>query len=288
MTSQPTKHRSNDHGGEQAETLAALKSKRGGVAIRRLANVGLTFCWTLNVMLLVAAFVWVYRDGRSRSMIEQAKSLLTFDDASSLRQVFETYGVAPPVWIVFVAALIASVTLAGMFCGLFLGAGPFRSVRMWLVFTAMAAGWLGFVVSWPEVYWHGQRQRMSTLLTPVEALAVKLNTNWPIEDGYMEEVGPFLAYPKGNPTTVLPLQTITFPNTKLQFSAIERTKDGTIRFELSGKERGAWLEWRADDNAPAAFVGGLETSYNVTRQQRLAPRWFLVRYRASAGGVVPR
>ena len=104
----------------------------------------------------------------------------------------------------------------------------------------------------------------------------------------MEEVGPFLAYPKGNPTTVLPLQTITFPNTKLQFSAIERTKDGTIRFELSGKERGAWLEWRADDNAPAAFVGGLETSYNVTRQERLAPRWFLVRYRARAVGMTPK
>jgi hypothetical protein len=95
-------------------------------------------------------------------------------------------------------------------------------------------------------------------------------------------VGPYLAYPKGGPTTILPLHWITFPDTSLRFSAIERTADGAIRFQLAGSEAGAWLEWRADDRAPMPFKSGLDMHYNVGRQQRLAPRWFLVRYRPGA------
>lgn len=275
MTSQPNQNRSDDVSDPPVAAPKTAIANRGFVAARRMANVGLMFCWTMNAVLLVSAFVWVYRDGQSRSIIERAQNLVSF------QQALETSGAAQPLWMILVAAAVAGLTLVGMFCGLFLGAGPFRSVRMWLVFMAMTAGWLGLVVSWPEVYWSGQRQRMSAMLSPAEELARKLKANWPVEDGFMEEVGPFLAYPKGNPTTLLPLQYITFPNTAIQFSAIERSKDGAIRFELSGKEQGAWLEWRADDDPPAAFVGGLETSYNVARQQQLAPRWFLVRYRAS-------
>ena len=170
MTSQPIQSRSNDQVDEQSEELAASKSKRGGRAIRRFANIGLMFCWNLNVMLLAFAFFWVYRDGRSHSVIELAKGLLTFDDGSW--QVFASYGVATPVWTVFVAALIAGLTLAGMFCGLFLGAGPFRSVRMWLVFTAMAAGWLGFAVSWPEEW---------ATAANVDAADASRSASWQIE-----------------------------------------------------------------------------------------------------------
>jgi hypothetical protein len=137
------------------------------------------------------------------------------------------------------------------------------------------------LIAWPEIYWAGQQRRMMSVLAPVEAMARSLEVNWPREDGDLPGIGPYLAYPKGGPTTILPLRWITFPGTSLRFTAIERTNDGAIRFELAGAEAGAWLEWRPRDDSPRSFHSGLETNYYVTRGQRLSPRWYLVRYRAS-------
>jgi hypothetical protein len=100
----------------------------------------------------------------------------------------------------------------------------------------------------------------------------------------MPGIGPYLAYPKGGPTLVLPLKWITFPETDLRFSAVERSSDDVIRFELAGNEAGAWLEWRADDRPPQPFKSGLEMHYNVSRHERLAPHWYLVRYRLAPIG----
>jgi hypothetical protein len=100
-------------------------------------------------------------------------------------------------------------------------------------------------------------------------------------DGDLPEMGPFLAYPSSAPRALLPLDGPTFPETQVPFSAVERTDDDVMRFELSGKEFGAWLEWRRDASEPQSFVGGLETHYDLARFARLAPHWFLVRYRAN-------
>jgi hypothetical protein len=144
----------------------------------------------------------------------------------------------------------------------------------------MVGGWLGLVVGWPEVYWHGQLTRVAAALPQIDKMATKLAANWPRSDGELTQIGSFLAYPKSDPRSLLLLGIAIIPGTDLQFSAVERSADGTIRFELSGRETGAWVELRNDDNDPQAFVGGLETSYRVARWQRLSARWFLVRYRS--------
>jgi hypothetical protein len=181
---------------------------------------------------------------------------------------------------VTVGAAIAAVTLLVMFGSLFAGTPRFRTTRFWLVFTAITCGWLGLLVGWPNLYWLGQQVRVRSELASIATLAQELNQNWPVEDGEYPNLGMYLAYPKGAPRTMLLLGDATFPNSSLSVSAIERTADGAIRFELSGNERGAWLEWRADDTPPESFVGGLESNYQVARHERLAPQWFLVRYRA--------
>jgi hypothetical protein len=181
-------------------------------------------------------------------------------------------------------ATVVACTLFAMLCGLFIGERRYRSTRAWLAFMTLACGWLGFLVTWPDVYWLGQQRRMAAALQPVERLAQELSQNWPTEDGNLAGIGPYLAYPKGGPTTLLPLRWITFPGSALGFSAIERTADGVIRFELAGDEVGAWLEWRSDDRPPQPFKSGLEVDYNVAREARLAPRWFLVRYKPVALG----
>jgi hypothetical protein len=246
-----------------------------------MARRTLSVAWLLNAALLVVAFVWIYLSGDSLARMSALGTRLgliddTTTDVSSWYQSDVTTAVS-------IAAVVAC-TLLAMFCGLFIGERRYRSTRAWLAFMALVCGWLGFLVTWPDVYWLGQQRRMAAVLQPVERLAQELSQNWPTEDGNHSGIGPYLAYPQGAPTTLLPLRSVTLPDTALGFSSIERTEDGVIRFELAGDEVGAWLERRSDDRLPQPFKSGLYVDYNVAREARLAPRWFLVRYEPVALG----
>jgi hypothetical protein len=246
---------------------------------QRVAHCALSFAWVTNTALLFAAFAWTYYDGR----------LLLFMDV-----VRHVYGLRPAYFdpmirdgsdfaggkLILFAAFVAACTFLAMLVGLFVGERRFRTMRAWLLFVAVAGGWLGFIVAAPEVYWRGQQRRLRPMLGAVESMAQELQVHWPREDGDMPSIGPFLAYPQGKPTCLLPLKLATFPNTALRFSAVERTPDGAMRFELAGKELGAWLEWRADELEPTTFMGGLDTKYEKGRHIALEPRWFLVRYQS--------
>jgi hypothetical protein len=141
-------------------------------------------------------------------------------------------------------------------------------------------------VSWPTAYWFGQQQRVKAVLPAAESLVETLRSHWPTDDSYLPELGPFLAYPLSGPTALLPLRTTAFPKTDLQYSAVERTGNEAMRFELAGGEHGAWLEWRGDGSEPKSFVGGLDTEYVAVKAAHLSADWFLVRYRAA--GLVER
>jgi hypothetical protein len=235
--------------------------------------------WVANAILLTGATAWIYFDGRSSQSLDIVQRELGIPSSMQITERPNAQMTAIIVNTLMLAAGVVSGTLITMLLGLFVGHARFRSLRAWLLFTLLVGGWLGLIVAGPEIYWLGQQRRMSAVLEPVESIARKLNANWPAEDGELPEIGPYLAYPKGGPTLVLPLRWTAFPDTKLRFSAIERTSDGVVRFELSGNESGAWLEWRADERAPESFKSGLETQYQVVRQTQLAPHWFLVRYR---------
>ncbi len=246
--------------------------------LRRLGHWTLALAWIVNALLLVSAFVWVYSDGQSRTMMERLIRKASFQESISLARVYDSLQSGEAIFFLAFATAIALLTLFAAFGGLFIGGSRFRSVRTWLLFTALVAGWLGFISSWQDVYWHGQQRRVAPVLAEAEKLARYLDAHWPTEDGELEGAGPFLAYPKGAPTILLPLRWITFPDTSLRFSAVDNSIDGTIRFELAGDETGAWLEWRRDEREPTEFTGGLETRYTIGRKQQLAPHWYLVRY----------
>jgi hypothetical protein len=253
---------------------------------QRVATTALSAAWLINAALLFAAFAWTYFDGRSLQAMDFLRIPFGFDaehfesNSSSGGTILTDTSVASAI----LAAALVSCTMLAILVGLFLGPPRFRTTRAWLVFMALACGWLGFMAGWPEVYWRGQQRRMKAVLAPAEKIARYLEANWPTDDGDLPGIGPYLAYPKGGPTTLLPLKQIAFPNTTLRFSAIERTNDDALRFELAGSEAGAWLERRPVDDVPVAFLSGLDTNYRVVRKQRLAPRWYLVRYRSAAGG----
>jgi len=265
-----------------AEELAPSKTTEPSAAASWGSRVGdgvLTSAWLVNALLLIGIVAWIYFDGRSSNamgVLQETIGRRTQWLDSMTRSVRAR---ADAIKTLIVTAGVAGCTVLAMFIGLFIGPRRFRSVRAWLLFMLLVSGWLGTVIAGPEIYWLGQQRRMRRVLAPVETMAQQLNANWPVEDGDMPGIGPYLAYPKGRPTLVLPLKWIAFPDTSLRFSAVERSTDGVIRFELTGNEAGAWLEWRADDRPPKTFKNGLEMYYNVSRHQRLATHWYLVRYR---------
>jgi len=190
---------------------------------------------------------------------------------------------------VILATVIAVFTLVVAFISLFVGESRFRSLRMWLVFTALVAGWIGLVSGWPDIYWNGQLRRVRPVLAEAESMLRELNADWPTEDGERLGLGPFQAYPMYSPvetpTMLMLLREGRFAGTAIRFSGIERMRNTKVmRIQLSGDDAGSWLEWRDDDSPPVSFVSGLSTSHSLERKQRLAPRWYLVRYGGKCEG----
>src|SRR4029079_7663159 len=170
---------------------------------RKFASWLFATAWTINWLLLVAGFVFVYRFGESRDVIERVRHALASGywrtDAVDANATYLLCIVAIALMAAALFTLIAGVVSL-------LGGGPrFRSIRMWLIFTALVAGWLGLVVSWPEIYWRGQQRRVAAVLATAESTVRDLNVHWPQEEGELPAIGAFLAYPKGHPATLMAL-----------------------------------------------------------------------------------
>jgi hypothetical protein len=252
---------------------------------KKLAGSLLAAGLVVNGWLLVAGVGFVYLFGQSRDVVERVQhALATGDWRAGPSYDAGTYFLCVAV---IVAAIIAVFTLVVAFISLFVGESRFRSLRMWLVFTALVAGWIGLVSGWPNIYWNGQLRRVRPVLAEAESMLRELNADWPTEDGERPGLGPFQAYPMYSPvetpTMLMLLREGRFAGTAIRFSGIARMRNTKVmRIQLSGDDTGSWLEWRDDDSPPESFIGGLDTDFKLERYQRLAPRWYLVRYKGNS------
>lgn len=245
---------------------------------RQLIRSIVPLSWVLNIVLLCTAIAWIYMDGRSLAALESLFGFAGWNGHTSLQT---DRSIVPPaselvVLMSCAVATISSVLIA--LIGFMVGSRRFRTTRAWAVFTVLIAVWLVLLKTWPEIYWRGQQHRAVSSLPSAELTVRSLRANWPSEDGEIDGLGTFLAYPRRAPRTLLLLGDTTLPNSNLHISSIERTPNEAIRFELAGSEQGAWIEWRSEDDLPKSYVGGLRTLYVIDRMKRLAPQWFLVRY----------
>lgn len=241
---------------------------------RRAVNAAVPLAWTTNALLLGAAAAWFYVEGRSQSEFHSLLRAAGWPGAASVAD-----GDAASCGAAIVTCATAAVVSLGVaFLGLLVGAPRFRTLRVWGLFTALAAVWLTLLATWPDVHWSGQQRRVARALPALESVALSLIVAWPQNDGDIDALGPFLAYPKGSPRTLLIMGDAALCDSPLRMASVERTPGRAIRFELSGQEQGAWVEWRSGEDTPSDFVSGLRTPYLVERSERLAPHWFLVRY----------
>jgi hypothetical protein len=219
----------------------------------------------LNVLFLAAGAVWLWSFPASYKSVER----LTLSTPGALSAASD--------WVIALCVVGAVWTLLATAWGLLRGSHRQRSIAAYLVFTALIGGWLALAMGWETVYGWGQARRVLAELAAFEVTAKQIDADWPAEDGTLADFGPFMAYPKGEPTCLLMLGQAKPPGGSLLVSAVERSS-GAVRFELSGAERPAWVVWQADDAPATAFTSGLGGQYAVASQQRLAPHWRLVRY----------
>lgn len=220
--------------------------------------------WVLNALLLAAAVAWVFADGTAPANAAMLWRRITGESPAG-----EAWNTA--------AFVLAAGSLTVVVLGLLFGPVRSRTTKAWLLATGLAAGWCGLLVGWDDLYWRAQQRRLNHDLAAVGRLATQLAADWPTADGDLPEVGPYLAYPRRQPTTLLFMGQGQLVGTGLRISSIENTGDEVL-VELSGAETGAWLTHRRDNKAPDRLVTGLEVSLRPVRTAPLGGGWRLVRY----------
>jgi hypothetical protein len=234
-------------------------------------------CWCANVLALLATAIWILRDSK-------------FPDAVTAfgRHIAEVGGdksplaVVPPLlwprvdalWCVLIVAALSTIGIA---VGLIAGSGRHRNVRSWLVVMLLLAGWLTLFTTWPELVWRGQVWRVRGSLDEFANTADELLAAWPDNDGDIQGLGPYMAYPIGKPRTLMFMTTPPVPGTSLGIKVIERGENDSMHFQLAGNEEGVWLV-REQGDEPSAFFSGLDGEYIPVQFRQVSPGWFIVRY----------
>jgi hypothetical protein len=236
-------------------------------APRPYENYALTIVALTNVAALAAAIAWLFLDPLAAD---------AFSGDGLPRNGFAS---APVLYHVAAVGLYitAALTIAALALGLFLGPPKHRGLRSWLTLTALVALWLGFVVSWREFAWAGQRWRLGRQIPKFEPVAQTLRSQWPRADGAVPGLGHFTASPHVEAKTLLIIEGDAPPG-RAAVAAVEHSDAGALRFKLAGPETGAWLEWHPPADQPASFSSGLDNKYILDRTSPLAGGWFLSRY----------
>jgi hypothetical protein len=231
----------------------------------------------VNLLAFAAICVWILIDGRfpQNAYIFRVvvRGLLNGDRILAW--------VPTPVLYLALVGLTAIGSGIGIFGSLFFGAKTHRRLRTWLAFTMLAAAWLTLGVTWRDMAWHSQKARMRSRLGGLDSVAASLLADWPTGDREHPELGPFMAYPQGDPAMLLLLTTPKIGHAEVAISGVEKSATGVLRFQLAGSESGAWLEWHPPETNPESFRGGLMTQYQLERSAPLANGWYLTRYRES-------
>jgi hypothetical protein len=243
-----------------------------------------SLAWAINVLLLIGLCAWIVSDPRiGPQMAAQWRQLnpQLYRELSGSPAIAEANRRTATLQAIRVSAIVSfSVILTA----LFVGAPRHRGVRSWLALTALIAAWLTVFTAYASLAWAGQRWRVSRQVDSFEEIAAPLRDHWPGNDVMTDALGPFNAYPIGQPQMLMLLTTPPAAPPGVGFAAVERSPDGALRFDLTGNDERVWLEWHPAGSGPASFVGGLGGSYLLQRVSPLGRGWFLTLYGSGEPG----
>ena len=233
-------------------------------------------------MTLVGIVAWAMLDVRFELFLNQMRGEVGWH-TGSLAEVIKTMGFLRVVGITS-AALVALVTLGMLFLRSLWthSETKSRSIASLLSLTLIVAIWCSLAIHHTSLAWQGKRIRLAVEMQRLESVAELLRQDWPQQDGELPEIGPFMAYPLGRPTTLVLLQAPPVSGDSLWIAAIERRRDGALLLQLSGSHHDDWVQWHPPESRPSSFVGGLCDSHHMQSSAKLGYGWYLVRYQSSA------
>jgi hypothetical protein len=246
--------------------------------IDRLRGLLVSIFWGLNATLLAAATAWILFDPGAALVIEAELARLDLSSVADSPRIRNWLPLHGRLLTLEAATLCAAISFAGLAAGLFVGSPRHRRIRSWLAVMFLVSGWLTLAIKWQDVRWAGQWMRARSNVAGMERVAASLREAWPTEDGEHCDLGPFMAYPREDPVTLILLSSPTAPGGSLAFSAVERSDSGGLRFQLAGGDHNAWLEWHPPGHFPDSFIGGLEDGHELLRFAQCGDGWFLVAY----------
>ena len=186
-------------------------------------------------------------------------------------------GTTRVILISTLAIMVASLTCGGAIHWWHRSASTY-SIRCLMLVVLLVACWLAFFENHSTLSWHGARYRMLMGLQALEPLAVELSAHWPAADSQLDSVGPFMAYPEGDPRTLILLKPPNLNSWGTQIIAVDRSEAGVLRFQLAGYGYDDWVERHPALTQPTSFVGGLNDHHQIEQSLALEGGWHLVRY----------
>lgn len=234
--------------------------------------------WSINLVAIVAAFSWLLIDARFEASIEwwQFENSVETDTRRILDMGDWWWLGLRNKFVVLLGVLVSGASML-MAIRLWFGQQDSRSLKSWLISISIVAMWVTLFTSWQDIAWFGKHQRLQSILSEFELVANDLKNDWPAADGDRPVIGPYMAYPVGNPRTLILLTLPILEKSPTTFGVIEGDDD-VIRFELVGSEKGDWVEWHPNGTRPKNFFSGLGEPYTLKRFQSLTDDWYLVRY----------
>ncbi|WP_153558004.1 hypothetical protein [Roseimaritima sediminicola] len=234
--------------------------------------------WTAHLLALTSVAGWALLDLRSQAIFQS----LAVGDSSVMTKAQTLYQHAE---LARFLALGAVVLTAGSSV-LLLVADRFRrnspsasrSLASLLALATVAALWCGLAVNRKSLAWQGQRLQLLLDVEELETIARPLREDWPVQDGQLPRLGPFMAYPFGQPKTLVLLQTPSLLGERLRVAAVERSDQGAIKLQLTGTAHDDWAEWHPPGSQPRSFVGGLGDRHRLVAATEIGRGWHLVRY----------
>jgi len=235
--------------------------------------------WSVQLGAMIALAGWAAMDPLFLLVFDAASSYFISPDFG-FQQWITTLGAVRPLAFICIMT-IASVSMICIGMGMLRRTetvSSLRSVNAWLMLTTIFALWCGLAVNVEEIAWKGKRFRIASQVDALERIAVQLRDEFPHEDGELPHLGPFMAYPFGQPSTLILLQSPSINSQSLSVSAVQRAATGAILLQLSGSDGGAWAEWHPPLSLPQSFVGGLGERYTFRSSHAIGRGWHLVRY----------
>ena len=238
----------------------------------------------LHLMAWVLFVVWNYSDARleSWSLVSELASWMEWTGWS------EPWEWLPPradlpAWISQTLGgltWLAILTSLGLLSALYWGPLQVRSTRYLGALCIFATLWLALGNQWRTVSWMGHRARSLQTVTDLQKVAERLSDAWPTMDGEDPDLGPFMAYPRRQPSTLILLKPGLTSQATYSLMAIDRDPMGHLRFEISDGERTFWLEYGRDSQAiSSTYTNGIGVRQERERSIPVNARWQLARYR---------